>query len=254
MSNTSDLTFIGNSPVDKTPLVRVSLNLMREHDWLTVLEFGRVDDGQHSSQWAALEDEHGWVGLLFDRPAEDPDAVVIGFRIQEYSEFLKELSPDDASWQSPFFHCPQLGLERASIAEIAIATDRLFPDYSTPNRQLFNDAAGMIDDPHAAVDLWLTCLATGDSMAHFGVGTTFLELGRPHDAYRHLRYYATIAPADPWTQCWYGKAAEAIGEFEEAITAYDAAIALERLPAHADSPSDAAELREELLLRLAEDV
>ncbi|MCX6388178.1 MAG: hypothetical protein NTX07_05555 [Solirubrobacterales bacterium] len=231
MSNTSDLTFLGNSPVDKTPLIRVSLNLMREHDWLTVLEFGRVDDGQDGAQWAALEDENGWVGLLFDRPADEPDAV----------------------GQGPLFHCPQLGLERASIAEIAIATDRLFPNYSTPNRQLFNDAAGMIDDPQTAVDLWLTCLATGDCMAHFGVGTTFLELGQPHDAYRHLRYYATIAPADPWTQCWYGKAAEAIGEFEEAISAYDAAIALEQLPAHADSPSDAAELREDLLQRLAED-
>ncbi len=32
-------------------------------------------------------------------------------------------------------------------------------------------------------------------MAHFALGYTLYELGRYHEAYRHLRYYAQIAPA-----------------------------------------------------------
>ncbi len=63
-------------------------------------------------------------------------------------------------------------------------------------------------------------------MAHFALGYTMFELGRFHDAYRHLRYYAQISPAHPWNHCWYGKAAEAIGEFGEAAAAYRRAIEL----------------------------
>ena len=54
---------------------------MREHDWLTVLEFGRVDDGQASSRWDGLGDEHGRVGMLHDRDGSVPNAEMIGFRI-----------------------------------------------------------------------------------------------------------------------------------------------------------------------------
>lgn len=63
-------------------------------------------------------------------------------------------------------------------------------------------------------------------MAHFGLGYTLLELGRDREAYRHLRYYAEIAPAHPWNHCWFGKAAAAIGEVEEARSAYLRAIEL----------------------------
>jgi tetratricopeptide (TPR) repeat protein len=90
-------------------------------------------------------------------------------------------------------------------------------------------------------------------MAHFGVGTTLYEVGRYHDAYRHLRYYAQIAPAQAWNLVWYGKAAEAIGENSEALKAYDAAIELEKLSAQEESATDAAELLEALRQRMGED-
>ena len=223
---------------------------MREHDWLTVLEFGRVDDGQASSQWDALGDEHVRVGLLHDREITHPASRVIGFRIQSYSEFLRDLGPDDASWEGPRFHVPQIGLESASVAEIAIATDRVFPEESTPNRYYFNEAAGLNDNPGLAVDFWRECLGMGDCMAHFGLGTTLFDLGQFHAAYTHLRYYAEIAPSSPWTQRWYGAAAESIGEYGEALAAYDAAIALDALPKHAHEQSDADELKSSLLERI----
>ena len=78
-------------------------------------------------------------------------------------------------------------------------------------------------------------------MAHFGLGCTLYKLGRFREAYRHLRYYATIAPAHPWNLCWYGKAAEAIGERAEASIAYERTIALD------DSGDAAVEARERLM-------
>lgn len=51
-------------------------------------------------------------------------------------------------------------------------------------------------------------------MAHFALGYTLYELERYHEAYRHLRYYAQIAPAAPWNWCWFGKAAAAVGELQ----------------------------------------
>lgn len=74
---------------------------------------------------------------------------------------------------------------------------------------------------------WRHVLESGDSMAHFSLGYSLLELGRPSEAYRHLRYYTEIAPAGAWNWVWYGKAAEAIGELTEARRAYRRAIEIE---------------------------
>ena len=63
-------------------------------------------------------------------------------------------------------------------------------------------------------------------MAHFALGYTLYDLGRYHEAYRHLRYYAQIAPAHPWNWCWFGRAAAGIGELGEARSAYERAIEL----------------------------
>ncbi len=78
-----------------------------------------------------------------------------------------------------------------------------------------------------ALVAWLACLEAGDSMAHFALGYTLYDLGRYVEAYRHLRYYTEIAPSHPWNWCWFGKAAEAVGEIAEARRAYQRAIALE---------------------------
>ncbi len=129
-------------------------------------------------------------------------------------------------WDGPRFHVPQLGLTSAPAGEIAMAARALLGDRSTFNRMLFQEAT-RAEDPNRAFSLWLACLTCGDNMAHFGLGYTLYELGRFREAYRHLRYYATIAPSHPWNLCWYGKAAEAIGELAEARTAYERTIALD---------------------------
>jgi ADP-ribosylglycohydrolase/serine/threonine protein phosphatase PrpC len=64
-------------------------------------------------------------------------------------------------------------------------------------------------------------------MAHFALGYTLLELDRPQEAYGHLRHYTEIAPMGAWNWCWYGQAAEALGELAEARRAYGRAIELD---------------------------
>jgi tetratricopeptide (TPR) repeat protein len=73
-------------------------------------------------------------------------------------------------------------------------------------------------------------------MAHFGLGYVLFDLGRHHEAYRHLRYYVRIAPAAAWNWYWLAKAARAIGETDEARQAYERAVLLD-----ADNETDARE-------------
>jgi Flp pilus assembly protein TadD len=87
-------------------------------------------------------------------------------------------------------------------------------------------------------------------MAHFGLGYTLFDLGRHHEAYRHLRHYTEIAPAGAWNWCWLGRAAEAIGEVAEARAAYERAIALSE---EGDYDTDAAELLAALARRHAQE-
>ena len=74
--------------------------------------------------------------------------------------------------------------------------------------------------------------------AHFGLGYTLLDLDRPHDAYRHLRYYTEIVAANAWAWCFRGRAAEALGETTEARHCYARAVELERA---GEDETDAAE-------------
>ena len=64
--------------------------------------------------------------------------------------------------------------------------------------------------------------------AHYGLGYTLLSLDRPHDAYRYLRYYTELTPANAWAWCFRGQAAEAMGEPAEARDCYQRAVELER--------------------------
>lgn len=57
-------------------------------------------------------------------------------------------------------------------------------------------------------------------------GYALYDLERYHEAYRHLRAYTELVPADGWAWCWLGKACEAMGEFEEARSTYEKAIEL----------------------------
>ena len=57
-------------------------------------------------------------------------------------------------------------------------------------------AAGARDELEQAEESWRLCLEAGGMEAHFGLGYTLLDLGRPHDAYRHLRFYTELTPSE----------------------------------------------------------
>jgi tetratricopeptide (TPR) repeat protein len=125
-------------------------------------------------------------------------------------------------WESETYNVPTLGLDDASIAEIISSVRAIFGDRPTLNRVYFDRAAGA--DGDEAIRLWRLCLEAGDPMAHFGLGSALCEVGEFREAFKHLRYYAGLAPAVAWNWRWYGYAAEKINEIEEARHAYRRAI------------------------------
>lgn len=197
---------------------RLYLNHIAEEDWLIALEFGRVDDGQDPEGWRMVGDAFGFL--------HDPDdGRDVGFKIVDFSAFDAETDDVREVWSGPRFDAPVLGLTDVPAGEIILAARALFGDQPTVNRQFFSAAINAERDD--AIGLWLACLQSGDAMAHFGLGYTLYALGRYPEAYRHLRHYTEIAPHGPWPWCWLGKAAEAIGETDEARIAYMHAIELE---------------------------
>ena len=153
------------------------------------------------------------LGLLYDTP----DGTCVGFKVVDFQRFDPHHHDVEEVWRQPRFDVPLLGLVDVSIGETVLATRALLGTLPTINRVYFNDAAGA-SDPHEALGLWLCCLEAGDSMAHFGVGYTLYDLGRFQEAYRHLRHYTEIAPRGAWNWCWYGMAAEAVGELHRGQT------------------------------------
>jgi len=202
---------------------------MPEHDWLVALEFGRVDEGHPSERWRMVSDT---LGFLLDDELQHE----IGFKIIEFSEWDLTAVDVEELWYGPRFHVPQLGLDSSSVGEIVLATRALYGELPSANRLYFSEAVSEKNRYQALRD-WLTCLQTGDAMAHFGLGYTLYDLGRFHEAYRHLRYYTEISPVNHWAWMWLGRAAQAIGEFGEALAAYERAIALDD-----DGDSEASDL------------
>ncbi len=86
-----------------------------------------------------------------------------------------------------------------------LAARTLFAGEQSVNREFFSTASQRSGE--LALTNWRCCLEAGGSIAHFALGYTLYDLGRYHEAYRHLRYYAQIAPASAWNWCWLGKAA-----------------------------------------------
>jgi Flp pilus assembly protein TadD len=83
--------------------------------------------------------------------------------------------------------------------------------------------------PQVALPPWELALDAGDMRAHFGLGYTLVEAGRPDRGYAHLRRYTELVPANAWAWCWLGQCCEALGHESEAKTAYERAIAVEEL-------------------------
>ena len=216
------------------PSPRLFLNCDARFDWLIALEFGRTDEGQPSENWRPVSEDFAYLV---------EDSRCMGFVVLRRSEF--DPYSDDV-WDGPRFDVPVLGLRDVCAGEVILAAGSMLEGRSTINRHFFRRAIRASERPSEALIHWRACLQTGDVMAHYGLGYTLFALGRYHEAYRHLRAYAELAPLNAWAQCWYGKAAQAIGETGEAKEAYRLALELE---SDSDDETDAAELLEELLAR-----
>jgi len=200
-------------------------------DLLSAVEFGRVDDAQPAERWIGVG-AGGKVGLLHQAPG----GRCVGFVVTDASAYDPDDPVNAELWERPRFDVPALGLTDVPPNAVIVATWALYGrGVRTVNRELFSDAINA--DGEQALECWLLCLQAGDSMAHYALGYTLLELGRLPEAYRHLRHYTEIAPGSAWSWCFYGRAAAAVGESESARVAFETAVAMD-----ADGETDAREL------------
>jgi|SRR5512132_1493933 len=166
-------------------------------------------------------------GLLVYR--DGPDGPLIGFACAD-ARGWDVLANDDTAeiWDAPGFDAPTLGLLDASIGEIVLAAQTTLTS-STPHTVLFDHAveAGDRGDWEESEGWWRLCLAAGDLRAHFGLGYTLVELGRPHEAFGHLRAHTELAPRLSWAWLWRGRAAQDMGEIAEARRCFVRAIEAE---------------------------
>jgi hypothetical protein len=196
------VTIIGTSEADRqAPPTRIYINNIPEHDWLIALEFGRVDEGQLPDHWVGVSEHFGY--LL------DDDGRVLGFKALEASKLDLAAPEYEALWTGPQFCAPTLALHSAPAAEVITAARAFYGHRSSVNRRYFAEAiaAAGTDDEIAA---WLACIEAGDCMAHYGLGIALMDCDETQRAYKHLRYYASIAPFEAWAQYWYARAALAI--------------------------------------------
>ncbi len=130
-------------------------------------------------------------------------------------------------WDGPRFTVPVLGLVGARVGEILLAVQARFaPDEPTTDAMHFHLAIAAQEegaDAETVGGLFQMALEAGDQKARFAVGYTLVEAGMARDGYGHLRRYTELAPHNAWAWRWLGLAAEAVGENEEALLAYQRA-------------------------------
>jgi tetratricopeptide (TPR) repeat protein len=192
-------------------------------DYLAALVPGAVVDGLQEDE---VEEPLGGL-YLFHRC---PGGPLIGFGVEDLSEWDVLANDDeDALWSDELrFAVPTLGLAGATIGEIALAAQATIRN-STPDVLFYDLAvyAGETDGPEEAEHYWRGCLEAGEMKAHYGLGYTLVELGRPHEAFGHLRVYTEITPRNSWAWLWRGRAAQDMGELAEAAACYRRAIEAE---------------------------
>jgi hypothetical protein len=202
--------------------IPLHLSVNATDDWLEAIEFGSVVDGRPSAQLIEISEDVRYVL----RSSRGP---VCGFTVHRYTKVdLDSLEAD--VFEGPRFSVPLLGLDRASLGEVVLAARARF-DVSTADVCFFMLALSCAEeegDLEAAAGHWLSCVEAGDMRGLFGLGYTLYDLGRYHDAYGHLRRYTELAPHNSWAWLWLGRAAEGIGELDEARAAYRRAIRRER--------------------------
>jgi tetratricopeptide (TPR) repeat protein len=222
--------------------ITAHLSLDPTRDALTVLRFGCVWDGQPPEEHAILEEDERFMFLL-----DDPGGEVIAFEVTSPHEVEVLCIDSEMIWDGPRFDVPVLALESACVADVVLAVQGRFrPDEPTNDVMHFRWAIHVQDDDVAEACMhWRLALEAGDMKAHYGLGYTLFDMGDHHGAYTHLRRYTELTPYNAWAWCWYGKAAAAIGERDEAIAALERALELEA--ADHGEETDAFELLEELL-------
>ena len=213
------------------PALRISYK--ERLDFLTALVPGEVLDEPYDAElmtaFASGEDAVGETrarAWLFHRAAGGP---LIGFGVaRAFAWDLAGEDPDAAVWATPRFDVPSLALRGATVGEIVLAAQRTITG-STPDQVAFDLAvrAGTSGEREEAEEHWRACLACGEMTAHYGLGYTLVELGRPREAFGHLAMYTEICPRNTWAWAWRGRAAHDMGETAEARGAYATALGLE---------------------------
>jgi tetratricopeptide (TPR) repeat protein len=221
---------LGRAIQNARPTLRISYDA--DTDVLLALTPTAVIDGALDHEADELLD-----GLfVYRRPAGE----LIGFACADacsWDVFANDEAPE--IWDALRFVVPTLGLADASIGEIVLAAQGTFSS-STPDVVLFDRAVEASDrgDWPEAESWWRLCLATGDLRAHFGLGYTLVELGRPRQAFGHLRVYTELVPSLSWAWLWRGRAAQGMDELDEARHCYEQAVDAE---ASGSEETDAAE-------------
>jgi tetratricopeptide (TPR) repeat protein len=224
----------GGGPDPERLALRISYD--DEIDFLWALLPTEVIDGQ-------LEDE-------IEEPIEGvfvyrrgPNGPVIGFGVTEPFEWDVMANGNDvygALWGGDLrFDVPTLGLSDASLGEIVLAAQSTLSG-STPDMLFFGlaVAAGSDGRLDEAEFFWRSCLQAGEMKAHFGLGYTLVELGRPREAFGHLRCYTEITPRNSWAWLWRGRAAEGMGEDKEAAASYRRSVEAEAAGSYETDAAD----------------
>lgn len=194
-----------NDPQLATIRPRLYVNRIVDLDWLIALEFGRVDEGQPADAWAGVSENFAY---LFEGDR------CVGFKVLGLESFDLDAPEHAPVFSGPRFDAPVLALSDASAGEVILAAHAHFGERSSINRAYFR-AAIDAESESDSLDQWTGCVETGDSMAHYGLGIALFEAGLVRRAYTHLRFYASIAPCEPWAHYWYARAALASGQVAE---------------------------------------
>ncbi|MBA2513747.1 MAG: tetratricopeptide repeat protein [Solirubrobacterales bacterium] len=183
-------------------------------------------------------------GLHLFRSPED--LSIIGFHVGEAFAWDVAGCEEHWLWSQDFacFSVPTLGLSAACLGEVVLAAQHTLIS-STPDVVLFDLAVtlGSAGDWEQAEQMWRLCLATGELKAHFGLGYTLVELGRPREAFGHLLTYTELAPRLAWAWSWRARAALEMDDHVEARKCFERALAVE---AEGGGETDAAEHLAEL--------
>jgi len=161
----------------RNPVLYISRDL--EYDWLIALELGRVVD-DHLTR--ICED--------FAFVLDSAGGSIVGFGVGDLDSFDVDALPE--LWEGVRFDAPLFGLRGVPAAAVIIAAQALLTNEPTTNRMLFSMAINA--EGEEAIALWRQCLESGDSMAHYSLGYTLLEVGR---AARGLRPPARVRRALP---------------------------------------------------------